>query len=380
MTKPVYILNGTTLVMGGAIQACVNFIGEACQDDDIEWHFFVSPQIARQLAACDISLASESVTCFESSPAKNLAARKSVRGAVDSIDPEAIFTFFGPSYVNFKCKHFLGFADPWVLHPNEYANKLLFSVKLKIKTYLLCAYKRFWLMKANAWFVETTAAQAGLVRLANCSIDDVAVVANGCRDVFNSIEPLAFTTETKEIHLLYLSAYYPHKNFELVPHVALALKQILPAYKFIFTLSIGTDNQSVKNIEDVAKDLDVTDNVKFIGGVSLDQVADLYQQSHIAFIPTLLEVFSAAYSEAMTCGLPVVTSELDFSKSVCADTGFYFTPNDPESAAQAIIQCVQDHKRREELVGKAKLLAANLPNAKQKYSQYKQFIIKNTGG
>lgn len=380
MTKPVYVLNGTTLVMGGAIQACVNFIGEACQDNEVTWKFLISPQIDRQLAACNIFLNSESVQCFESSPAKSLSARKSVRGAVDSIDPEAVFTFFGPSYVSFKCKHFLGFADPWVLHPNEYANKLLYSAKQKIKTYLLCAYKRFWLMKADAWFVETTAAQAGLVKLAACSTDDVAVVANGCRDIFNSIEPQALTSETKEINLLYLSAYYPHKNFELVPYVALVLKKLLPEYKFVFTLSISADNKSVKSIEDAAKANGVADNIKLIGGVSLDQVATLYQESHIAFIPTLLEVFSAAYSEAMTCGLPVVTSDLDFSRSVCIDAGFYFTPNNPEAAAQAIVQCVQDHERRNDIVKKAKLLAGNLPNANQKYLQYKQFIIKKVGG
>ena len=112
-------------------------------------------------------------------------------------------------------------------------------------------------MKADAWFVETTAAKSGLVKQVNCSSYDVAVVANGCRDVFNTIEPQSITSDLKKFHLLYLSAYYPHKNFELIPYVARALKKFKPDYQFIFTLSIGTDNKLVKNIEDVARSFDV---------------------------------------------------------------------------------------------------------------------------
>lgn len=380
MTKPLYILNGTTLVMGGAIQACVNFIGEACQDEDVSWTFFISPQIERQLVCCNISLDSGSVRCFECSPARSRLARNSIRAAVASISPEAVFTFFGPSYVSFKCKHFLGFADPWVLHPNKYSNNLLVSARQKLKNHLLCSYKRFWLKKADAWFVETAAAQAGLSRILGCSIDDVAVVANGCRRIFNSIGPLALSSETKKINLLYLSAYYRHKNFELVPCVALELKKLLPDYEFVFTLSISTDNSAVKSIEDAAIENGVIEDIRFIGGVSLDRVAELYQNSHIAFIPTLLEVFSAAYSEAMTCGLPVVTSDLDFSKSVCADAAFYFTPNDSMSAAYAISRCVQDSVRRDDAVKKAKLLAADLPSSKEKYLLYKNFISRKISG
>jgi len=380
MSKPVYILNGTTLVMGGAIQACVNFIGEACKDNEVTWIFYISPQISRQLNACGISLDGHLARCFSASPAKSYSARRAVKKAVESVDPEAVFTFFGPSYVKFNCEHFLGFADPWVLHPNKYADKLLSSFKQKIKTYLLCSYKRFWLMKADAWFVETTAAKSGLVKQVNCSSYDVAVVANGCRDVFNTIEPQSITPDLKKFHLLYLSAYYPHKNFELIPYVARALKKFKPDYQFIFTLSIGTDNKLVKNIEDVARSFDVLDNIEFIGSVSLDGVADLYKKSHIAFIPTLLEVFSAAYSEAMTCGLPVVTSDLDFSQSVCGDAVFYFAPNDWDSAANAIIQCVDNQEQRELLIKKAHLLAGDLPSASQKYFQYKQFINNKVNG
>lgn len=376
MNKPCWVLNGTTLVMGGALQACVNFIIEAAKDECIDWRFLVSLQIKQQLLASDSTLPPDKLQVFPVSPAKNRAMRADIKQAVESISPVVVFTFFGPSYIEFNCQHVLGFADSWVLNSNKYAISTLKGLSSKIRTYLLGVYKIYWLKKADYWVVETSVAKSGLARAINCNLHDVAVIANGCHDVFRGLQVLEFSPDHFSIRLLCLSAYYPHKNFELIPEVAKALTILQPDRKFIFVLSLSLSRSEVKAISDRAVELGVADCLEFIGAVDLDKVPELYGQSHMAFIPTLLEAFSAAYSEAMTCRLPIVTSDLDFARAVCVDGALYFEPKNAQAAAKAIVECVQDANLRERTINNASLVASTLPNAYEKYMQYKEFIAK----
>jgi len=371
------VLNATTLVMGGALQACVNFILEARNDASITWYFLISRRIQEQLLLTDQDwVVNNNVTMFNDSPAKSMYARKAVLAKTKEISPAAVFTFFGPSYVKFNCPHFLGFADPWVLNPNHYALAILPSIRKRIMNSFLCLYKRHWLKNADYWLLETEEAKRGLMKAIGCNEENVGVVPNGCRDIFKIISAREISGETDEIQLLCLSAYYPHKYFEIIPAVAKTLARLLPERRFSFVLTISTDDPPVKRIAAEAERLGVTQYIRFIGSVSLNKVPELYQSSHIAFIPTLLEVFSATYSESMSCRLPIVTSDFGFARSVCKDGAYYFKPTDANSAALTIVDVVRNKLRRDEILSRAFAVAKELPDAKKKYAMYKEFITE----
>lgn len=376
--KPRWVLNATTLSMGGAIQACVNFMVEAAADDQIDWHFFLSDPVAGQLIGLRPEISLENLHIFSSSPARNRRLRAEIHHKVSELAPDLVFTFFGPAYIAFDCLHFLGFADGWVLYPNKYAVAALPSLSSKIEMYLTCLYKRYWLKTADFWVVETPAAQAGLIRITGASADSIAVVPNGCRDIFRSIRAKDIPPKDQPIRLLCISTYYPHKNFELVPAVAKALKQILPERSFVFILTLNEDDHPVKSIAETAVSLGVQDSINFVGTVALKDVPVLYEKSHIAFIPTLLETFSAAYSEAMASELPIVTSDFHFSRAVCKDGAFYFKPDDAEHAAGMIAECIVNTTARATIIEKAKIIADQLPDARKKYLCYKLFIEKSS--
>ncbi len=377
-SRPVCILNGTTLVMGGALQACVNFIGEAVNDPQIDWHFFVSAEVAEQLHPAGIKVAPDKLKVISPSPARNKNSRKFVKGIADELNPSWVFTFFGPSYVRFKQRHLLGFADAWAINANKYAIKTLKTLKEKIKAFLLNVYKRYWLKYADFWVVETDAARKGLAKIPGIEAKKIYVVPNSCREIFKKISSGAILNGSRNIRLLYLSAYYPHKNIEMIPYVAFYLKKYLPDYdvKFVLTISSNECNAVLQ----VAQDLGVAGSMELIGKANLEQVCNLYETSHIAFIPTLLETFSATYSEAMACSMPIVTTDLDFARSVCGNGAFYFPPNDAKKAAQAIITCVKDENARAAALKEASIISKSLPSAHEKYEMYKKIIVDNNVG
>jgi glycosyltransferase involved in cell wall biosynthesis len=373
--RPLYVLNGSTLIKGGALQACVNFIGEAVKDAQIDWHFAVSPEIAEQLHATGIEIQSERLKIISPSPARNKKSRKTLKEFVDHLNPYWVFTFFGPSYVCFKQKHLLGFADSWVLNPNKFAKKKLKTLSEKLKFSIPVPYKKYWLQKADFWVVETQAAKNGIKKITKCIDSKVAVVPNSCREVFHHIKAKPITSNLKSIDIIYITAYYPHKNLELIPLVANQLKRALEGVSFRFILTVSENNCPA--VAELANQLDVEENVQFIGKTNLRDVCNLYEKSHIAFIPSLLEAFSATYSEAMACAMPIVTTDLDFSRSVCGNGAFYFPPNDAKRAAQAIITCLQDDKARGDVLREASIISKSLPNAHEKYNLYKKIMTDN---
>lgn len=372
------LFNATTLNKGGALQASINFIEQALTDSEIDWHFAISTHVLDQLNnAIDISYSRDQFTVFEKSPAKNLAFRKKLKTLEQSINPDVVFTLFGPAYVQFHAKHVMGFAEPWVTHANSYALAIEKNLIKKTIRDLHTMYKRRWLSFADAWLVEAAIAKRGIERILNSKESRVCVLPNGCRDIYKTITTRTdFVEEDEILKILYISAYYPHKNFEIIPYVAYKLKEIMPNRPFKFILTINPDNAEVKKIIQTSIKLDVSSSIDFTGEIPVSKGSDLYRDSHIAFIPSLLETYSATYSEAMTCGLPIVTSDLEFATSICEDAALYFLPNNAESAALSISSIATDADLRKRKIRAGKIISEKLPSAKSKYDFSKKFICE----
>ena len=80
--------------------------------------------------------------------------------------------------------------------------------------------------------------------------------------------------------------------------------------------------------------MDVLGNASILTKVPLSKLPELYRNSDICFIPSVLETFSATYVEAMATGRPIVASDLDFAHAVCQESAVYFDPRDPVAAAE----------------------------------------------
>jgi glycosyltransferase involved in cell wall biosynthesis len=371
------LFNGTTLNIGGGLQAALNFIESALSDSSLDWQFAISSQVSAELGrVIDLGIHGDRFHLFHASPARSLGARRRLKQLEGSIDPAFVMTLFGPAYVRFTSPHFLGAVDAWITNPNRYVAALRVGPVLRSRLIVECAYKGRWLKRADQWFVESDIVKQGLMSIVKCRESDVLVVPNGCREVFQHLEPRTSQMAHDEVvRLLFISAYYPHKNFEIVPRVAQELRRLLPNRQVEFVLTIDPAHPRVQRIADEARALGVERSVSLIGAVPVQAVADVYRRVHIAFIPTLLESYSAAYSEAMTCGLPIVTSDLDFARSICGDAARYFEPDNAHDAAVQCAAIITDHELRASLICSGKQQASRLPSSSEKYLLYKNFML-----
>ena len=181
------LVNATTLVKGGGIQVAASFIAESCRDDmGIVWHYAVSPQVAEELAS--LGAAPSAVTVFTASPTRDKIQRQRLYALEEQLQPDVVFSVFGPAYMKFRSPHLCGVAVGWVTHSTWLAFAALPGWLARLKTFLTCVYKGFWLRYADRWVVEAESARDGMRRRIGVSPDRVDIVENSCAALFNAAD------------------------------------------------------------------------------------------------------------------------------------------------------------------------------------------------
>ena len=103
-----------------------------------------------------------------------------------------------------------------------------------------------------------------------------------------------------------------------------------------------------EDFERLCDELGVHDRVDFLGFIPNEQLPTLYARFDVAVSLSRDESFGVVAVEAMSCQCPVVTSDAEGFQEVVADgeTGFVVTKENPEAAADAIQQFIDNPSLR----------------------------------
>lgn len=365
------LVNASTIIKGGGIQVAASFIAQTTLvESNINWQYCLSAQVAEELSNLKVEL--PQFHLFETSPSRSQAQRRRLADLEKTLSPSAVFTIFGPAYVRFAAPHLCGVAACWVTHSTWLAYKALPSWSARLRNFVTCGYQGLWFGSADRWVVEASNAKGGLVKRIGLEADNIAVVPNTCAAIFPAagIADAVAPKEGETVRLLYVTAYYPHKNLELIPAVAAALRDRDATRDYEFIITLPGDEPALGRIKQRARGLNVEKSINNVGRVSLNEVISLYDNAHICFMPSLLETFSASYPEAMAMGRPIVASDLGFARAVCSDAAVYFEPTSADDAAQKIVSLSNDQPKWNELIRRGKEVLNSLPTARQKHDMY----------
>jgi glycosyltransferase involved in cell wall biosynthesis len=164
---------------------------------------------------------------------------------------------------------------------------------------------------------------------------------NGTVDVL----PVAFDVLPSATKFLYLSCYYPHKNFEIFLELAKKIKADQLNYVIVITIDKEEDPRCKKFLSAV-KQLKLSDVIINVGSIPMEAVPAIYRACDALLMPTLLESFSGTYVEAMFHSVPILTSDFDFARCVCGDAALYFDPCNVESIMQCMRRVTEDQNIR----------------------------------
>lgn len=145
-----------------------------------------------------------------------------------------------------------------------------------------------------------------------------------------------------ELRIGYVGRLFPGKGLDVLLR-ALALLQPHPKGVRV-TLTVAGEGPTRESLEALARKLDVSDLVTFVGWT--DDVAEFWSGCHLAVAPNdlFVESFCMAIAEAMTCARPtVVTSRGALPELVVPDvTGAVVRGGDANALAAAISRYVED--------------------------------------
>ncbi|MFH0765206.1 MAG: glycosyltransferase [Calditrichota bacterium] len=142
-------------------------------------------------------------------------------------------------------------------------------------------------------------------------------------------------TSSPKLKLLNVAVQIPVKNIPILLNAA----RLLKSEGVPFNLDIVGDGPQLNEYKKLAGALKISEQVKFWGYQTKDQIAILMRQADLFILPSQVEMLPCALIEAMASGLPAVASRVGgIPELVTEHTGTLVSPNDPEALKEGILR------------------------------------------
>ncbi len=110
-------------------------------------------------------------------------------------------------------------------------------------------------------------------------------------------------------------------------------------------------------IEDTFQNLEFKNDIIFAGRLPEQELYKITAAAQALTYVPIFEGFGIPLVEAMSCGTPVITSNITSMPEVVEDAGFLVDPFSVEDIAKAMITISSDDKLRNELIERSKVQA-----------------------
>lgn len=338
--------------VGGGVQVAVNFINNVLNNSGFadELLIIVSPQVDKQIKSSFKKNKNYYVFDNKKGFLKFLQGCE-LSKLEERFKPDLVFIVFGPSYWKPKAKSIQGFAIPHMVYPQ--ISDLLYKSKpiKKMLLNFLLKVKRSQILKNYEYMVVETETFKNLVsEIIGFNRNNIYVIENSFNKGFNQGNMLNNSINENEFLSFFVpSAYYPHKNLEILIDVACILKEKYDV-NLKFNFLIKENSEEWFNLINLAKSKDVLSCLKTYGPVNNDEMTKLYRENDFVILPTLAEVSTAVYPESFISKKIIFTSNLDFARELCGDGAIYFDPLDPSDIALKIFQVISNVELQNKMI------------------------------
>src|SRR3989304_3521030 len=142
--------------------------------------------------------------------------------------------------------------------------------------------------------------------------------------------------------ILYVSHIQRYKNFlELIKAFVLLKDKIGNDIQLVFAGGCF-DEEYYRKMQDFIREHRYEDRIIFLGNVPYEELPFLYSACMIFVYPSTCESFGMTLVEAMACGAPILTSNIEPMTEICANAAIYFDPTNPAIIADVIFKTIMD--------------------------------------
>ena len=164
-------------------------------------------------------------------------------------------------------------------------------------------------------------------------------------------DPIRAKYGLEEGYVLYMGGFDARKNVRgLLSAWTWADASIGQGYPLVLAGKLPQpDGAMFEDYPALAKELDIADTVKFVGHVEEADKPALYRGASVFVYPSRYEGFGLPPLEAMSCGVPVVTTTAGSLPEVMGSAAYLLPPDDTRNFAAAIITLVVEPSVHDEM-------------------------------
>ena len=149
-----------------------------------------------------------------------------------------------------------------------------------------------------------------------------------------------FSRPTPRPYILYVGDRSPYKNFQFF----LRAYARWPSRKDVDLVVVG--REWTPEERQLLQHLKLEERVHLLQGVDDDALCALYHRAGFFVYPSLYEGFGIPLLEAMTCGCPIVASDIPSSREVAGELPIYFQPTAQEDLLRAMDEALHQGRRK----------------------------------
>lgn len=259
--------------------------------------------------------------------------------------------------------HYPHFDLPWLvtgpvvatLHDLKYiARPDFFPSGGRLRRWAILVMTRHTLRRAHRVVAPSQSTADDLRQWLDAPVEKLRVIPEGVDEsYFDPARPEDLTDlrqryGLEEPFILFVGERRPHKNLEgTLRAFDLFHRRATPEYHLVIA---GRPYPGCQQPEALAQSLGLADRVHFIDQVADSDLPLLYRAADALILLSHYEGFGLPVLEAMACGTPVVVSNTTSLPEVVGEAGLQAPPDQPEQAAEALLQVIPGGGERERCI------------------------------
>ncbi len=223
-----------------------------------------------------------------------------------------------------------------VVHDFAYLELPPHTFKEKVSRTILRFLHGASLHKATKIVAVSNTAKQSVIRFFNIAPEKITVIYNG----FIPLGEVGKAIEVPEKFFLFAGVIKARKNVFGVIHAFAEFAQTDTNHSLVIAGKTG--GVYAQEAERLVEELGITEQVRFVGYVTDEELRYLYTKATALVFPSFVEGFGMPVLEAMSAGLPVITSNTGALAEVAGDAALLANPHSPSSIARAMQRLADD--------------------------------------
>lgn len=209
------------------------------------------------------------------------------------------------------------------------------------------------LQRATCIITDSKISKEDISRLVPFPRERIFVVHLAAGDEFklkekdSELEKTAQKYRLDQNFFLYVGDLNYHKN---IPVFLKGFRKLINKGESIQLVFVGRafldkNLKEARQVRELVRMLDLDASVNFLGFVETEELVNLYNLARALIVPSLYEGFGLPLVEAMSCGCPVIASDIPIHQEIGASSILYFDPKDPDSMSETLKDFLQKDER-----------------------------------